>query len=111
MDIRESLEAAFGPDRVRVNALLAGYTAFRIGGAAEFLVETRGADQVERGNGGWSRYRGGLCGVPGGFTIFGGSLGGVTGSSVGRSSRVEPASFATRNGRRSASVRSRTLMM
>jgi len=48
MTLGESLEAVFGPDRVRISMPLAGYATFGIGGAADVLVETRRADEVLR---------------------------------------------------------------
>src|SRR5207245_8135606 len=43
---RASLDLAFGADRVRANAPLAPLTTFKVGGPAEWLVETRGADEI-----------------------------------------------------------------
>jgi UDP-N-acetylmuramate dehydrogenase len=40
------LEATFGPARVRRQAALAPFTTFRVGGPAEWLVETRNADEI-----------------------------------------------------------------
>jgi len=46
MNLCDSLEAAFGPDRVRIGAPLADYTTFGIGGSADLLVETHGSEEV-----------------------------------------------------------------
>ena len=40
------MHAAFGPDRLRSNVVLAPFTTFRVGGAAEWLIETRGSDEL-----------------------------------------------------------------
>jgi len=40
------MHAAFGPDRLRSNVALAPLTTFRVGGAAEWLIETRGSDEL-----------------------------------------------------------------
>jgi len=45
-DFARSLHAAFGPDRVRRDVRLAPLTTFRVGGPAEWLVETRGSDEI-----------------------------------------------------------------
>ena len=42
----ESLRAAFGNDRVRRDAPLATLTTFRVGGPADWLIETRGSDEI-----------------------------------------------------------------
>lgn len=44
--ITETLTAILGPDRVRREAPLALLTTFRVGGPAEWLVETRSDDEV-----------------------------------------------------------------
>jgi UDP-N-acetylmuramate dehydrogenase len=44
-DFAAALRAAFG-DRVRSGAPLAPLTTFRVGGPAEYLIETRGSDEV-----------------------------------------------------------------
>jgi UDP-N-acetylmuramate dehydrogenase len=41
-------QAAFGADRVRANVALAPLTTFRVGGPAEWLLETRSNDEVVR---------------------------------------------------------------
>ncbi len=46
IDLRALLETATAADRVRSNHPLAAYTTFRVGGAAEWLVETRSADEI-----------------------------------------------------------------
>ena len=48
MRFRAELEDAFGPGRVRTGVPLAGYTTFKVGGPADFLVETRDAEEVIR---------------------------------------------------------------
>jgi UDP-N-acetylmuramate dehydrogenase len=48
MSLRASLAEALGPQRVRERAVLAPFTTFRVGGPADCLVETRGADEVLR---------------------------------------------------------------
>jgi UDP-N-acetylmuramate dehydrogenase len=42
----DALRTAFGPDRVRENAPLAAFTTFRVGGPAEWLIETRSSDEM-----------------------------------------------------------------
>src|SRR4029079_7599509 len=42
------LTAAFGGDRVRCDVPLHAYTTFRVGGPAEWLLETRGGDEIVR---------------------------------------------------------------
>ena len=46
-ELHDLLTAACG-DRVRRDVPLAAYTTFRVGGPAEWLLETRGADEVVR---------------------------------------------------------------
>ena len=46
MSLAASLVEVVGPDRVREGASLSGLTTFRIGGPADWLVETRGADET-----------------------------------------------------------------
>src|SRR5712691_9026195 len=41
-----SLREAFGADRVRPNAPLAPLTTFRVGGAGEWLIETRTSEEL-----------------------------------------------------------------
>jgi UDP-N-acetylmuramate dehydrogenase len=41
-------QAAFGADRVRANVALAPLTTFRVGGPAEWLLETRSSDEIVR---------------------------------------------------------------
>jgi len=41
-----ALEAAFGGDRVRRGAPLASLTTFRVGGPADWLIETRGSGEI-----------------------------------------------------------------
>jgi UDP-N-acetylmuramate dehydrogenase len=40
------LHAAFGPSRVRSGEPLAGFTTFRVGGPADWLVETRASSEI-----------------------------------------------------------------
>jgi UDP-N-acetylmuramate dehydrogenase len=42
----EALRSRFGADRVRRNAPLAPLSTFRVGGPADWLVETRGPDEI-----------------------------------------------------------------
>ncbi len=42
----EALRASFGADRVRTGVSLAPFTTFRVGGPAEWFVETRGSDEI-----------------------------------------------------------------
>jgi UDP-N-acetylmuramate dehydrogenase len=42
----EALRASFGADRVRSGVSLAPFTTFRVGGPAEWFVETRGSDEI-----------------------------------------------------------------
>jgi UDP-N-acetylmuramate dehydrogenase len=42
------LEGAFGADRVRPAAALAPYTTFKVGGPADWLLETHNADEIVR---------------------------------------------------------------
>lgn len=44
----DALAALVGPERVRLDAPLATYTTFRVGGPAECLVEARDSGEVER---------------------------------------------------------------
>jgi UDP-N-acetylmuramate dehydrogenase len=41
-------QAAFGADRVRANVALAPLTTFRVGGPAEWLLETRSSEEIVR---------------------------------------------------------------
>jgi UDP-N-acetylmuramate dehydrogenase len=43
-----AVQAAFGADRVRANVALAPLTTFRVGGPAEWLLETRSSDEIVR---------------------------------------------------------------
>ena len=45
-DFGDVLVAAFGPDRVRRRAVLAPLTTFRVGGPADWLVETRSSEEI-----------------------------------------------------------------
>jgi UDP-N-acetylmuramate dehydrogenase len=47
-DFAARLEQAFGAERVKREAPLAPLTTFKVGGPAEFLVETHGADEIAR---------------------------------------------------------------
>jgi len=40
------MQEAFGAERLRPNAPLAPLTTFRVGGAAEWLIETRSSDEL-----------------------------------------------------------------
>jgi UDP-N-acetylmuramate dehydrogenase len=42
----DSLRAAFGSERVRSRVALAPFTTFRVGGPADWFVETRGSDEI-----------------------------------------------------------------
>ena len=46
IDFASAAQAVFGPDRVRANVSLAPLTTFRVGGPADWLVETRSADEI-----------------------------------------------------------------
>jgi len=43
---REQIVARFGPERVRAEELLARYTTFKVGGPAEWFLETRTPDEI-----------------------------------------------------------------
>jgi UDP-N-acetylmuramate dehydrogenase len=45
-DFVTAAQAAFGTDRVRSNVVLAPMTTFRVGGPADWLVETRNSDEI-----------------------------------------------------------------
>lgn len=47
-DLSAALVAAFGDDRVRRAVLLDAYTTFRVGGPADWFLETRGGDEIVR---------------------------------------------------------------
>ncbi len=47
-DFAAALDRAFGPDRVARDAPLAPLTTFKVGGPADFLVETRSEDEIVR---------------------------------------------------------------
>ena len=46
--LASAAQAAFGPDRLRANVALAPLTTFRVGGPAEWLIETRSSDEIVR---------------------------------------------------------------
>ncbi len=46
IDFVTAAQAAFGPGRVRANVPLAPLTTFRVGGPADWLIETRSADEM-----------------------------------------------------------------
>ena len=46
IDFAAAAEAAFGPDRVRANVPLAPLTTFRVGGPADYLIETRSSAEL-----------------------------------------------------------------
>jgi UDP-N-acetylmuramate dehydrogenase len=48
MQIQKALESAFGAERVRSAVPMAPMTTFKVGGIADWLIETRGAGEVER---------------------------------------------------------------
>jgi UDP-N-acetylmuramate dehydrogenase len=48
MEFRSELEKAFGPGRVRAGVPLASFTTFKVGGPADFFVETRDAGEIVR---------------------------------------------------------------
>lgn len=48
MALGEDLAAAFGSGRVRAHAALAPLTTFKVGGSADWLLEARDADEVQR---------------------------------------------------------------
>jgi UDP-N-acetylmuramate dehydrogenase len=45
-DFVTAAQAAFGADRVRANVVLAPLTTFRVGGPADWLIETRNSDEI-----------------------------------------------------------------
>jgi len=45
-DFAAGLEQAFGADRVKRDAPLAPFTTFKVGGPADFLIETQTADEI-----------------------------------------------------------------
>jgi UDP-N-acetylmuramate dehydrogenase len=45
-DFVTAARAAFGADRVRPNVVLAPLTTFRVGGPADWLIETRNSDEI-----------------------------------------------------------------
>jgi UDP-N-acetylmuramate dehydrogenase len=45
-DFAAAARAAFGPDRLQANANLSSMTTFRVGGPADWLIETRNADEI-----------------------------------------------------------------
>ena len=45
-DFVTAAQAAFGADRVRPNVVLAPLTTFRVGGPADWLIETRTSDEI-----------------------------------------------------------------
>jgi len=47
-DISAELAGVFGAERVRVDAALASFTTFRVGGVADILIETRSAEEMAR---------------------------------------------------------------
>ena len=46
--LASAAQAAFGPDRLQANVPLAPLTTFRVGGPAEWLIETRSSDEIVR---------------------------------------------------------------
>src|SRR5213082_3189597 len=45
-DVTDAFHDAFGTDRLRARVPLAPMTTFRVGGPAEWLIETRGSDEI-----------------------------------------------------------------
>jgi UDP-N-acetylmuramate dehydrogenase len=45
-DFLAAAQAAFGADRVKANVALAPLTTFRVGGPADWLIETRSSDEI-----------------------------------------------------------------
>ena len=45
-DFAAALRPAFGADRVRAHVPLAPFTTFRVGGPADWLIETRSSDEI-----------------------------------------------------------------
>ena len=45
-EVKEALVARFGADRIRTEVLLRDFTTFRTGGPAQWLLETRGSDEI-----------------------------------------------------------------
>ncbi len=48
MSLGDALGRAFAPDRLREHAPLAPLTTFRVGGPADWLLETRSSDEISR---------------------------------------------------------------
>lgn len=46
-DFAAAMRSAFGADRLRAGVLLAPFTTFRVGGPADWLIETRSSDEIE----------------------------------------------------------------
>ncbi|HMB81040.1 MAG TPA: UDP-N-acetylmuramate dehydrogenase [Vicinamibacterales bacterium] len=46
-DFAAAMRSAFGDDRLQAGVPLAPLTTFRVGGPAEWLIETRGSDEIE----------------------------------------------------------------
>jgi UDP-N-acetylmuramate dehydrogenase len=46
-DFAAAMRSAFGADRLRVGVPLAPFTTFRVGGPADWLIETRSSDEIE----------------------------------------------------------------
>ena len=46
-DFAAAMRSAFGADRLRVGVSLAPFTTFRVGGPADWLIETRSSDEIE----------------------------------------------------------------
>ena len=47
-DFAAAMRSAFGDNRLRAAAPLAPLTTFRVGGPADWLIETRNSDEIER---------------------------------------------------------------
>ena len=46
-DFAAAMRSAFGADRLRAGVPLAPFTTFRVGGPADWLIETRSSDEIE----------------------------------------------------------------
>jgi UDP-N-acetylmuramate dehydrogenase len=47
IDFAAAMRSAFGADRLRAGVPLAPFTTFRVGGPADWLIETRSSDEIE----------------------------------------------------------------
>ena len=46
IDFAAAMRSAFGADRLRAGVPLAPFTTFRVGGPADWLIETRSSDEI-----------------------------------------------------------------